>query len=98
VTLPICSVVSGDLGRCVGTIWKCNQSPDARGSSGQLRPGLAARPRREASRRRRRLGITDGSFTEVLEGALDEQQEVITGVTAPGRQPAGSAGGPRLRF
>jgi len=47
---------------------------------------------------RRRLGITDGSFTEVLEGALDEQQEVITGVTAPGQQSAGSAGGPRLRF
>ncbi|MGH7412427.1 MAG: efflux RND transporter periplasmic adaptor subunit, partial [Candidatus Methylomirabilis sp.] len=49
-----------------------------------------------------KLGITDGNFSEVIEGDLREQQEVIVGITskdAPagsGRpQPAGQRG-PRL--
>ena len=45
-----------------------------------------------------RLGITDGSVTEVLEGDLRDQQEVVVGVTTPSQQPAGPVGAPRLRF
>ena len=45
-----------------------------------------------------RLGITDGSVTEVLEGDLRDQQEVVVGVTTPSPQPSGSVGAPRLRF
>jgi HlyD family secretion protein len=45
-----------------------------------------------------RLGITDGGVTEVLEGDLRDQQEVVVGITTPGQQPAGSVGAPRLRF
>ncbi|MBI4608214.1 MAG: efflux RND transporter periplasmic adaptor subunit [Candidatus Rokubacteria bacterium] len=46
-----------------------------------------------------RLGISDGTFTEVLDGELREGQEVIAGSTeraAPQRGPGGT--GPRLRL
>jgi HlyD family secretion protein len=47
-----------------------------------------------------RLGITDGSVTEVLEGELTDQQDVIVGMTSasnqPAGQPAGTKTGPRL--
>ncbi len=43
------------------------------------------------------LGISDGSFTETLDAALTEGQEVIVGTTErPASQPAGGA--PRIRF
>jgi HlyD family secretion protein len=47
-----------------------------------------------------RLGLTDGSSTEVLGGRLAEGTEVIIGVAAAGRraQPAPSGGLPRGRF
>jgi len=46
-----------------------------------------------------RLGISDGSSTELLEGELDDRQHVIVGLSSPAPAPAGSApGGPRLRF
>jgi HlyD family secretion protein len=41
-----------------------------------------------------RLGITDGTNTEVLEGPLKDSQEVIVGLAAG--TPARPAGGPRL--
>ena len=42
-----------------------------------------------------RLGIGDGSYTEVVSGDLRAGQEVITGILAPDR---GSRRGPRLGF
>ncbi len=45
-----------------------------------------------------RLGITDGSVTEVLDGPLREHQEIMVGATTPTAQPTAPAGGPRLRF
>jgi HlyD family secretion protein len=42
-----------------------------------------------------RLGITDGTNTEVLEGPLKDQQEVIVGSTGAAPRPAAPAG-PRL--
>jgi HlyD family secretion protein len=52
-----------------------------------------------------RLGITDGSATEVVSGDLKEGQEVLVGVAAPSGppRPTGAAtpppgGGPRLRL
>ena len=45
-----------------------------------------------------RLGITDGNVTEVVEGQLGEQQEVVVGATTPTSQSTAPAGGPRLRF
>ncbi len=45
-----------------------------------------------------RLGVTDGSVTEVLEGELREQQEVVLGIMPSSQQPPGPAGAPRLRF
>lgn len=61
-------------------------------------PGPDGRPRSVAVR----LGITDGSATEVLGGELREGQEVIVG-TAGAPSPArpggaGAGGGPRLRL
>jgi HlyD family secretion protein len=45
-----------------------------------------------------RLGITDGIFTEVLEGELSDEQDVIVGTTATIKPPATPAAGPgRLR-
>jgi HlyD family secretion protein len=51
-----------------------------------------------------KLGITDGIFTEVLEG-LAADDEVITGITSPqtesqapsGTNPVGGGGGGRRR-
>jgi HlyD family secretion protein len=43
-----------------------------------------------------RLGITDGLVTEVLEGGLSDQQDVIVGMTSAANQPAGPKSGPRL--
>ena len=46
-----------------------------------------------------RLGISDGVVTEVLEGELHDQEEVVVGVAAASAAPAPApAGGPRLRF
>jgi hypothetical protein len=45
-----------------------------------------------------RLGITDGSVTEVREGELREEQEVVIGVVTPRPPPAAPAAGPRLRL
>ena len=42
------------------------------------------------------LGISDGNFTEVLDGALAEGQEVIVGSTE--RPATAPAGAPRLRL
>jgi HlyD family secretion protein len=42
-----------------------------------------------------RVGITDGSFTEVVDGALTAGQEVIIGIAPPGRDVRK---GPRLAF
>ncbi len=45
------------------------------------------------------IGISDGSFTEVLEGELTEGQEVIVGSTErPAPRPAPGGGGPRVRL
>jgi hypothetical protein len=43
-----------------------------------------------------RLGITDGIVTEVLEGVLGDQQDVVVGMTAAATQPAVRSSGPRL--
>ncbi len=46
-----------------------------------------------------RLGISDGAFTEVVEGDLRERQPVIVGLGASTPAPAGpAAGGPRFRL
>ena len=42
-----------------------------------------------------RLGITDGTNTEVVEGPLKDKQEVIVGATT-GPRPATAPPGPRL--
>jgi HlyD family secretion protein len=45
------------------------------------------------------LGISDGTFTEVVEGELADQQQVIVGSISPTPAPAApAAGGPRLRL
>jgi HlyD family secretion protein len=45
------------------------------------------------------LGITDGSFTEVLEGDLKEGQEVVVSASMPaGSEGAPAGSGPRLRM
>ena len=43
-----------------------------------------------------RLGITDGTVTEVLDGGLSDQQDVIIGMSSGASQPAGPKSGPRL--
>jgi HlyD family secretion protein len=43
-----------------------------------------------------RLGITDGTSTEVLSGDLREQQQVIVGLGAGAEPPSRPPGGPRL--
>ena len=45
-----------------------------------------------------RLGITDGSATEILEGNLREGQEVVVGMSTPSASAPPSSSGPRLRF
>jgi HlyD family secretion protein len=49
-----------------------------------------------------RLGISDGTYTEVLEGDLKDGQDLIIGTVGLGGSGAGasspSAGGPRARF
>ena len=48
-----------------------------------------------------RLGLSDGSSTEVIGGDLKEGQEVLVGVAAAGQKgaaPAGAPRGPRLPF
>ena len=41
-----------------------------------------------------RLGITDGTFTELIGGELQQSQEVVTGVTGVGSvRPTGAGGG-----
>ena len=72
-----------------------SRSDAVRGVAGRvwtLEPG--GRPRAVQLR----LGVTDGSVTEVLEGDLRERDEVIVGSTAPSQQPAGPGGTPRVRF
>ena len=55
---------------------------------GQGRPGAVAL----------RLGITDGSATEILEGNLREGQEVVVGMSTPSASAPPSSSGPRVRF
>ena len=43
-----------------------------------------------------RLGITDGTNTEVVEGPLNDKQEVIVGATSGSRPPTTTPPGPRL--
>ena len=43
-----------------------------------------------------RLGITDGIVTEVLEGGLSDQQDVIVGMDSGAKQPAAPKSGSRL--
>jgi len=43
-----------------------------------------------------RLGITDGTATEVLEGELTDQQDVVVGINSAGSQPAAPRSGPRM--
>jgi HlyD family secretion protein len=43
-----------------------------------------------------RLGITDGVVTEVLDGGLADQQDVIVGMSSAGNQPAAPKSGSRL--
>ena len=45
-----------------------------------------------------RLGVSDGVVTEVLDGDLRDQQEVVVGATAPSAPPTVPSGSPRLRF
>ena len=45
-----------------------------------------------------RVGITDGTYTEVLDGDLKEQQEVIIGSGTRERPEAPSTRGPRLKL
>jgi HlyD family secretion protein len=45
-----------------------------------------------------RLGLSDGTSTEVLAGALGESQRVIIGSDSAARSPAQTPGGFRLRF
>ena len=40
--------------------------------------------------------ITDGTVTEVPEGALSDQQDLIVGVSSATKQPAGPSGGAGL--
>ena len=44
------------------------------------------------------LGISDGNFTEVLDGRLAEGQEVIVGSSDRPGQSSPSGGAPRLRL
>ena len=44
------------------------------------------------------LGISDGSFTEVVRGDLKEGQEVVAGLGAGGGKPGTTPGGPRLKL
>jgi len=45
------------------------------------------------------LGISDGTFTEILDGDLADRQPVIVGLISPSPAPGGPApGGPRLRL
>jgi len=43
-----------------------------------------------------RLGITDGTVTEVLGGELTDQQDVVVGIHSAGSQPAAPRSGPRM--
>jgi len=45
-----------------------------------------------------KLGISDGTLTEVLSDTLKDQREVIVGLGGPGDRGARPAGGPRLRL
>jgi HlyD family secretion protein len=71
-------------------------SEPPRGLAGEVWvPGANGQPRAVALR----LGISDGSYTEVLEGDLSERQQVIMATSAPAQIPVGSTpGGPRLRL
>jgi HlyD family secretion protein len=69
--------------------------PGLRGVPGEVWVlGAGGRPRAAALR----LGISDGTFTEVLEGDLREGERVIVGQTAPTQTTTPPAGGPRLRL
>ncbi len=79
------------------------QTPQAGGASGQVggRGGLSGRvwvlgPEGRPMPLSLQLGISDGTFTEVLDGGLTERQDVIVGATERSVQPSGGA--PRLRF
>jgi HlyD family secretion protein len=82
-----------------------SQGSGARSGAGAARPGSAgqvwvADPGGKLRAIPLRLGITDGTVTEVLEGELTGQQDVIVGMTSassqPAGQPAGTKSGSRL--
>jgi HlyD family secretion protein len=78
-------------------------APGGRGGQGGRRasgPGMPGRvfiqsPDGKAEPVQIRLGITDGTNTEVLEGPLKDQQEIIVGTAGTAPRPAAPAG-PRL--
>jgi len=78
--------------------------PGGRGPSGTPRatgvgmPGRVwiATPDGKAEAVAIRLGITDGTSTEVLEGPLKDKQEVIVGLSGTGAPKPTTPGGPRL--
>ena len=45
-----------------------------------------------------RVGITDGTYTEVVGDQLKEKQEVLVGLGSAPERPTPSSGGPRLRL
>ncbi|MBI4607952.1 MAG: efflux RND transporter periplasmic adaptor subunit, partial [Candidatus Rokubacteria bacterium] len=84
---------------------RAGQGAQARSARGPAPDGLAGRvwiagPEGKPQPVPIRLGITDGSFTELLEGDLREGQELIVGTTErPGPRPGGnSRSGPRFRL
>jgi hypothetical protein len=44
-----------------------------------------------------KIGITDGNFTEVQQGDLQEGQQVVVGISVPGTKPAAAPASPMPR-
>ena len=82
-----------------------SQAPGA-GAPGARSAGLAGRvwvlgPDGKLQPLQVQLGVSDGTFTEILGGPLKESQDVIVGQSAPGDrpgQPTPPGAGPRLRL
>ena len=89
--------VQGDTPGVGGPVRPGGSAPptaQARGPAGRVWvPGPDGKPQSIGIQ----LGISDGNFTEVLDGALGEGQEVIVGSTERPGSPSGG-GTPRLRL